>query len=77
MMARGSLVAIVTMVNNIINYSVVVYSPSVMVARGSLVTIVTMVHTYYNELQCYFILTICNGGTWIAHCYSDNGTYVL
>ena len=69
MMTRGSLVAIVTMVNNIINYSVVVYSPSVMVARGSLVTIVTMVHTYYNELQCYFILTISNSGTWIAHCY--------
>ena len=78
MMARGSLVAIVTMVNNIINYSVVVYSPSVMVARGSLVTIVTMVHTYYNDkLQCYCILTISNGGTWIAHCYGDNGTYVL
>ena len=55
------------------NYSVIVYSPSVMVAPGSLVAIVTVVHTYYNELQCYCTLTISNGGMWIAGCYSDNG----
>ena len=77
MVASGLLVAIVTMVNNIINYSVIVYSPSVMVAPGLLIAIVTMVHTYYNELQCYCTLTISNDGTWIAGCYSDNGTYVL
>ena len=73
MVACGSLVAIVTMVNNIINYSVIVHSPSVMVAPGSLIAIVTVAHTYYNELQCYCTLTISNGGMWIAGCYSDNG----
>ena len=48
MVACGSLVAIVTMVNNIINYSVIVHSPSVMVACGSLVAIVTMLNNIIN-----------------------------
>ena len=53
------------------NYSVIVYSPSVMMARGSLVAMVTMVNNI--KLQCYCILTISNDGTWIAGCYGDNG----
>ena len=47
-----------------------------MVARGSLVAIVTMVNNII-KLQCCRILTISNGGTWIARCFSDNGTYVI